>query len=106
MPEQKKAGRPKEKNPRNVQLKLMITKEENEHLEQLAKERSIDKSKLIRALLFGGIQNEEFVHNMGTLPIIETWYDLLNIPESGKEEAEQYQKQINNSLTFIKKLNK
>lgn len=71
MDNEKKVGRPKEKNPRKVQLKIMVTEEENNQIEELAVKMKMNKSQLIRNLLLGNIEDLDFFHKLKLVPLIQ-----------------------------------
>ncbi len=73
-------GRPKEENPRNVQLKIKVTEEEARRIEELAEKMGMNKSRLIRNLLLGGLDDGEFLQKIYVLPIakkIFEWSDKV-----------------------------
>lgn len=47
MENKKKIGRPASKNPRNIQVKVRMTKEEAEKLEYCANEKKLSKTEVI-----------------------------------------------------------
>ncbi|MFW0703404.1 CopG family transcriptional regulator [Aliarcobacter butzleri] len=73
-------GRPKEENPRNVQLKIKVTEEEARRIEELAEKMGMNKSRLIRNLLLGNLDDAEFLQKIYVLPIakrIFEWSDKV-----------------------------
>lgn len=73
---EKTVGRPLETNPRSVQLKIKLTEEEAKEVEELAKEIGITKSKLIRNLLLGDLDDTNFLNKIDILPLIKNIRDL------------------------------
>ncbi|WP_320034849.1 hypothetical protein [Halarcobacter sp.] len=71
MNENNNVGRPKEENPRNIQLKIKLTEEENKTLEDLAEKFKMNKSRLVRNLLFGNIEDLKFLDKIKFLPLIQ-----------------------------------
>lgn len=77
---EKNMGRPKEENPRNVQLKIKVTEEEAKRIDELAEKMGMNKSRLIRNLLLGGLDDGEFLQKIYVLPIakkIFEWSDKV-----------------------------
>lgn len=75
-----KAGRPKEENPRDVKVTVRFTKEENEKIEQLAKEMGMTKARMLRNLALGGLDDALFLNKIYVLPIakkIFEWSDKV-----------------------------
>ena len=66
-----KAGRPKEENPRNVQIKIKVTEEEAERIDELSEKMGMNKSRLIRNLLLGNLEDAEFFQKVGILPLVK-----------------------------------
>ena len=66
-----KAGRPKEENPRNVQIKIKVTEEEAQRIDELAEKMGMNKSRLIRNLLLGNLEDAEFFQKVGILPLVK-----------------------------------
>lgn len=66
-----KAGRPIEENPRNVQIKIKVTEEEAQRIEELAEKMGMNKSRLIRNLLLGNLNDAEFLQKVGILPLVK-----------------------------------
>ena len=66
-----KAGRPIEENPRNVQIKIKVTEEEAKRIDELADKMGMNKSRLIRNLLLGNLEDAEFLQKVGILPLIK-----------------------------------
>jgi len=64
-------GRPKEKNPRNTQIKIKVTEDEYKRIEELAIQMGMNKSRLIRNLLLGNLDDAEFLQKVGILPIVK-----------------------------------
>ncbi len=66
-----KAGRPIEENPRNVQIKIKVTEEEAKRIDGLAEKMGMNKSRLIRNLLLGNLEDAEFLQKVGILPLVK-----------------------------------
>lgn len=66
-----KAGRPIEENPRNVQIKIKVTEEEAKRIDELAEKMGMNKSRLIRNLLLGNLEDAEFLQKVGILPLVK-----------------------------------
>lgn len=66
-----KAGRPIEENPRNVQIKIKVTEEEAKRIDELAEKMGMNKSRLIRNLLLGNLEDAEFLQKVGILPFVK-----------------------------------
>lgn len=66
-----KAGRPIEENPRNVQIKIKVTEEEAKRIDELADKMGMNKSRLIRNLLLGNLEDAEFLQKVGILPLVK-----------------------------------
>jgi len=66
-----KAGRPKEENPRNVQIKIKVTEEEAKRIDELSEKMGMNKSRLIRNLLLGNLEDAEFFQKVGILPLVK-----------------------------------
>jgi len=73
---EKTVGRPVESNPRSVQLKIKVTEEEAKKIEELAKKMEMTKSRLIRNLLLGGLDDAVFLNKIGILPLVKNLRDL------------------------------
>ena len=61
----------KEKANRDITLRIRITEEENKTLEDLAEKFKMNKSRLIRNLLFGNIDDLKFLEKIKFLPLIQ-----------------------------------
>ncbi|WP_419765444.1 MAG: ribbon-helix-helix domain-containing protein [Arcobacter sp.] len=66
-----KAGRPIEENPRNVQIKIKVTEDEAKRIDELANKMGMNKSRLIRNLLLGNLEDAEFFQKVGILPLVK-----------------------------------
>lgn len=66
-----KVGRPTEENPRNVQIKIKVTEEENKRIEELSEKMGMNKSRLIRNLILGNLDDAEFLQKIGILPLVK-----------------------------------
>lgn len=64
-------GRPKEENPRNIQIKIKVTEEEARRIDELAEKMGMNKSRLIRNLLLGNLNDAEFLQKVGILPFVK-----------------------------------
>lgn len=69
----KTAGRPKEKNPKDVQLTIRFTSDENKQIEELAEKIGMSKTKLMRNIILGNIDDVNFLQNIGSLPLIQKY---------------------------------
>lgn len=63
-------GRPKQEVVRDVNIILRVTKEENEKIEAIAEKLKMNKSKLIRNIVLGEIEDGILI-NIGVLPIMQ-----------------------------------
>lgn len=54
----------------------MNREEENERIEELAKKMGMPKSRLMRNLALGGLDDSEFLQNVGLLPLIKNLRNL------------------------------
>ena len=68
---EKKIGRPKQTVKRNIEVKFLVTEEENARLEALAEKIGINKSKMIRNILLGEIGTYEMLTNIKVIPIVK-----------------------------------
>lgn len=69
-------GRPKEENPRNVQLKIKVTEEEARRIEELAEKMGMNKSSLIRFLLFANKIDIHILKKLKQLPLLKRLIDF------------------------------
>ncbi|PHQ89584.1 MAG: hypothetical protein COB42_06520 [Sulfurimonas sp.] len=67
------AGRPKEENPKDIQLSIRFTNDENKQIEELAEKIGMSKAKLIRSIVLGNIDDVKFLQNIGSLPLIQKY---------------------------------
>ena len=74
----KKAGRPKQEVKKDVYIKFMVTQEENEIINNLAKEFNMNKSKFIRTLLLADEISTNFVKNWHKLPIAKHLIEMAD----------------------------
>jgi hypothetical protein len=65
----KKVGRPKQEIKRNVEVKFLVTEEENAKIEALAKKIGVNKSRLIRNLVLGDLTETNMLYHIGAIPI-------------------------------------
>lgn len=75
---EKKAGRPFKENNKNIQLKILVTEEEAQKIDELAKEMEMSKSRLIRNLVLGGLEDAEFLQKVGILPLVKNLVKFTN----------------------------
>ncbi len=73
-----KAGRPKQENPKDVKVTIRFTKEENTRLEELAEKMGMTKSRLMRNLALGGLDDAEFLQKVGILPLVKNIRDYID----------------------------
>ena len=66
-----KQGRPTEENPRNIQIKIKVTEDEAKRIDELAEKMGMNKSRLIRNLVLGNLEDTEFVTKIGLLPFVQ-----------------------------------
>jgi hypothetical protein len=65
----KKLGRPKQEIKRNVEVKFLVTEEENAKIEALAEKIGVNKSRLIRNLVLGDLTETNMLYHLGAIPI-------------------------------------
>ena len=73
----KTAGRPKEQNPKDVKLTIRFTEDENKQIEELANKIGMSKSKLIRSIVLGDIDDSKLLQNIGSLPLIQKYKEFV-----------------------------
>lgn len=73
----KTAGRPKEDNPKDIQLSIRFTNDENKQIEELAEKIGMSKAKLIRSIVLGNIDDVKFLQNIGSLPLIKKYKEFV-----------------------------
>lgn len=73
-----KQGRPTEENPRNIQLKIKVTEEEAKKIDELAEKMGMNKSRLIRNLVLGNLEDAEFLQKVGILPLVKNLVEFTN----------------------------
>lgn len=73
----KTAGRPKEDNPKDIQLSIRFTHDENRQIEELAEKIGMSKAKLIRSIVLGNIDDVKFLQNIGSLPLIKKYKEFV-----------------------------
>lgn len=67
----KKVGRPPIENKREIEIRFRVSEEENERLEKLAEKLNMNKSRMIRNIVLGNIDDFTMLANVGVLPIIQ-----------------------------------
>lgn len=67
----KKAGRPPIENKREIEIRFRVSEEENERLEKLAEKLKMNKSRMIRNIVLGDLEDVELLTNIGVLPIMQ-----------------------------------
>lgn len=73
----KTIGRPKDQDPKDIKLTVRFTKDENQQIEELANKMGISKSKLIRSIVLGNIDDLDILKNIGSLPIIRRYKEFV-----------------------------
>ena len=73
----KTVGRPKDQDPKDIKLTVRFTKDENKQIEELANKIGISKSKLIRSIVLGNIDDLDILKNIGSLPIIQKYKEFV-----------------------------
>ena len=74
----KTVGRPKEKNPKDVQLTIRFTDAESKEITKLAEKVGMSKAKFIRSIVLGNIDDVKFLQNIGSLPLIKKYKEFVN----------------------------
>lgn len=64
-------GRPKKEDKRDIEIRFRVSSEENERIEKLSEKLKINKSKLIRNIVLGDLNEIEMLNNVGILPIVQ-----------------------------------
>ena len=73
----KTVGRPKEQNPKDVKVTIRFTEEENKQIEVLANNVGMSKSKFIRSLVLGNVDDAQLLQNLGSLPLIKKYKEFV-----------------------------
>ena len=60
-----------EKENRDIMLRIRITEEENKILEDLSEKFKMNKSRLVRNMIFGEIDDMQFLTKIGFLPFVQ-----------------------------------
>lgn len=66
-----KVGRPTLENKREIEIRFRVSEEENQKLEELAEKLKMNKSRMIRNLVLGNIDDVAMLTNIGVLPIVQ-----------------------------------
>ncbi|MDD5406053.1 MAG: hypothetical protein PHE73_03810 [Sulfurovaceae bacterium] len=56
---------------RNIEIKIRLSEEENEKLDELAEKFKIPKARMIRNIVLGEIKDVNMLLNIGLIPIIQ-----------------------------------
>ena len=73
----KTVGRPKEQNPKDIKLTVRFTEDENKQIEELSNKVGMSKSKLIRNVVLGNIDDTKLLKNIGSLPLIKKYKEFI-----------------------------
>lgn len=65
-----------DKTNRDITLRIRVSEEEAKMIEELAEKMEMNKSRLIRNLLLGGLDDAKFLDKVGVLPLVKNIRDL------------------------------
>lgn len=104
MENKKNVGRPKSKNPKNIQIKITVTEQENKKLELISNKFGIKKTELLRIFALGTdnkTPNDIFLHQQSFYPFTEqmnNFYSDLENNNLNFNDLQEYKHQDN--VTF------
>ena len=83
-------GRPKkeEAEKRDVEVKIRLTKTENERIQKLADTLRMTKARLMRSIILGDLDDVELLTNIGLIPIIQKTMAFYDKNFKGKDYYE------------------
>lgn len=65
-----------EKQNKDITIRIRVTDEENEKIEKLAEKMKMNKSKLIRNLVLGSLDDATLLDNFKVIPLIQNMMAL------------------------------
>ena len=90
-----KVGRPKALKPKNIQIKITVTEDENERLENISKKFRIKKTELLRIFALGideKTPNDIYFHDKSFYPFTNSYQEFIDGMRERRIQRSKYNK--------------